>query len=1776
MNIRLKRRAASFLAFLLIFTVNINPLAIITTAFCDSELAKDLKVAGNNIFYLLGVGLESVKADNSFSLTPNTETGGYTGTISYGDIIALLTDTSGNSITDVLSKVEEGSDEAAQLNQLIASALYTGDITVTQDEFGNNHWVADGESLTDIVNTFSSTTKEQLDKTNDELADVNNQLDHISDQLDDINQNIDDMQHAYKVGYVYSMNKANPNSKWNPSWEELPYLEQLVFSNCHYASIYSGFWNYVSGSNLTDIPVKTENGSTAVDSEKVEEDKDYGSHSIDKSVVTSISATYNSDNLSKNTADVSTALEVLGYDAVLRDEFYQAGQYMEFRIPESGVTYADVVEVIYKAMNQYCYKYVIETRPDPSITPAESPLSQSLSNIDKGFDTSEGKCNVWVTRSVSQQYWERALEDGLVKNSNRDKVITGKECLELIQSIMELYGEEVLSDDETDKLLQIYGIEYPIQLGPEVADAWAYLRVRGILNFDVDFTGTVDAKELFDIAYRIKDKSQRTDYKTIQVTMDLSDSMLSAGFYPVEDLSFDTGSFSVTSEIDYTKSDYYDYYIQIDKDKEVNGIKAALLRAADGAIIQSNLSVALDESEKGLGTPAIEAVPITGNDGKATVFYHVRVPIKVEKPFTITTTASLSDDSAKSIQVPTGTHGGIYYNFDTSASKDGVLVVDNTTGKFKYFSEEPYKSMDVFTTSVDGIRKGVDDVSTVASLPNGRMTVLESIAYGWNWLTTSMEVNAATASADDTGKKVTINASDTDKCKESLDSYTESYVLATLTSLGSSEKIMSIAKNMAEDGIDNDVVESFAKLIQNDYAYMLSADSYDNASELSCLPGLSSTTSLNVQSRKISDYQSLLNALFAGQIVQIKIDNKYYQVFIGSVNGVQNGKVESQDGESAYAIQYKENCLEEVTGEWRVKLPGSNEYFESDSPILLGTFLSNYLSELDSSMTVDKQIQLIKKVSEVLLYLSLDDCDVKFTSAPGTLNVGDNGDFNSICVVLGEIFNLTDSEGNAVSSEDPNIAQDIAKSAIMNKQENILISWSDLIKCGIVEDTFNGKQPEPKEGVYYLQVKDRGIVKVNNTAHTILIGTTFYNLSYENEQEYGGPTLVYIDEETGETFFDFRCVMGLSHWYPDTSQEGTVVQKEDSVGAGKSVIYSLNTKGISSNVMSTSEVNMYNWPDIGGTSSSAISTSYKMDVIRTTQYDNKSWSYGENGDTVTYYPAGEEHNYVRIPLASFCPTANWMTVITNAQVVDDTLGELSYSDNVSVALYVWYPKQAFEELNKDADKVKQATCKDDASTAFSEAFVSSIETYQTPLSTYVQAANLGSEWYDVMTKEAAAYLYMETRGGVALSEDYVIRRFDVSKNTAAYGYNYYEDRNKLEVKQYGYGNQVGAIYWLDGIGYVYNAPVYKAGDNPDWNTDGSAIELNGYNHEAYLEGKLALPIAVATDTSKIVTSFQTAYNFNVDVYDGIKDSSGKSIKDANGNTIDSRYGIAIGPKGVYDVFNIDFEDSGGNCLAKLSDLYGYSDTSNYKYPYDITTVTLAPAGYYTLFAGDLQEYITPKELTAYRTTIDKVFMGGQRLQTDESSDASTVKFKRIDTNLPSFEIAEDDLRFYRVYDTKTSDIYVATKGNFVKQSGGQVSAVNISDLYADNAYESEFSLDYLLDKIDEHVSFIILLAFYAMPILGIILTTVLAALIVMSDIRLVQILADKFFDPVKLLTGGRKDIHNCRDNGIVYALVPCLVLWCAFALILNGNLIRIVQWCITWYAMIKDYLMSRF
>lgn len=1534
---------------------------------------------------------------------------------------------------------------------------------------------------------------------------------------------------------------------------------------------------------------------------------------------------------------------------------------------DGEITEKDKVVLTEKVYQGYDYK-VFATRSN-----VYTGLKLPGAEIENVRETAKGQ--------AFDVYWNRALNDGFVLDENKNRNIYGQEFFQLCQRMMETYGEPVLNQDEVDALLQVYGADYPIQLGTEIADAWAYLKVRGCLDVDIPYTGTVTRDALLDVAMRIKDEDSRTDYKNINITLDLSDVMISDGYYPVEDLNIVEGDFSATTTFNYAESAYFDLLVPYDESSKFKATNSLGEEIELTNLFAYTYIKGIDDNYK-YYIPAISDVNnrkgYFGRDDDNSntsniiqninpmdeVIYKDKISIGENNyyHFKIKTDIALNSEYGANngvrvsawgtdangdllttctnfyIEIP-NTHwkGGIVQDVpvaplsgsvniapDPSGSGGGTVNYSGskyTLGDLVPFSEFDYSnSANQLLKMTDAQRAGRADEFTQAYLPEDP-TLLEYLCYQWDRWTTPMVAKAAEPTQQSGGSAPTTVKIGFNNIENSTDpviqmTFTDgdsgqtwysskfmpgatdsnsatAYMYRLVTAFENSDFKSAVNQGLSTDSL-KEYIEKYKECadmtpmnpptpLSGFCAGAFIADlNYENNLSDTCatfspdidqdgrrLGSNTQNTAIKLSYAKTQWFLKLAMAMGGINTFDHEswLNNEEQAAATSNIDPpvgvVSRNLFDDYGAYDASILKYEDNNPDEGKARWAEALY---------APIFNG----NTNGVPSSIVSYDGYSSYVNRMSGSYDILKEDwDEIIELIDACGITNVTQDSDKTisitcedsaALMSKLGEM--LADDPGYSAGMSDNFAGHDVstlldttvASSSIMNREENILILWEDLLKAGFVIDTFDGRNPEPDvNGVYHIQTT-MGSVKVNNGAHTMMVGNTYYNL----DDNGNGPTLVYLlpGESEGDKdrfYLDYRCIMGLSAQNIRRDDDQTsVIQTEGSVGVGKSVVYNLIQGEVDSAMFTSVGVATYNWPDapniVNGCNTGNFGY-YKTNIITETMYDGEDIVNGTmvgNSPVVKYWD-GQSGN-MRMAMSSFCPMSNWVVVTRQ----NDT--------DVGSYLYVWYPRVAFTDGYVDFDgqkhdpvpytgSIPEGNWTSMADEAVNETLIYDGQSFKSVWEKSC-AGEQRIQWFDQMTRYAAAKLYDETNGGYFLSKDYVIRRFDITENSCTVGINSwtgYAQTGNSTIDEVDHDNDPAtpaerrknyAMYWLEGIGFVYNIP-----------------NLSDFTLQDYFEGRILLPLAY--DGQGAVGGSISIVNFNTDYYY-------QAITDINGvrGTKNVPYGVSLSAKG--------YIDPAGNTWDGLDNtvLEGYMDQGNNasgdNYPYALESgsgdygFVYAPNAVYTVLGGMTPEYATTKDLTGYVTSANYVYDGGRRL-TFEKSDNGEYYFYRGVGDYPSVKVPAEAI-FRRAYHS-TYDVLVNHGTGVTAGMGGNVASVNIYDTYPNPIQDllDRWGMTSLLNTIDSGASLIIQFAFQVLPLIGLIFMTILIGLSFLGDIQAFQFICDKLFDPVRLLTLGNRDIHTWSWRRV---LIPCMLFFISFALFMNGNIIRIIMFIAEFYGTI--------
>jgi len=388
----------------------------------------------------------------------------------------------------------------------------------------------------------------------------------------------------------------------------------------------------------------------------------------------------NNSAVSKPPSGATRALEILGYDYILQDEYYDTASksYVAVKL-DSAISRTTAVMDLYKSLGvelQDIYMYHTVADFSQNNSPAANMIGYNATKIN-GFYTF-----VFVTRTNPKLYLRKFAQDFNITDIEDDTTaITYAEFMVLTTKMMQMYGEPVMSEQEQLLLIQAYGAEAPVGVSTELLEAWMYLKARGVLNTTIlDYNAPVSKTDFFDILMCVKDENSRTNFKEIQLTYELNTELVNQGYYANDMTVVLSDSAIIESEAVYSECTVFDYYIPISK--------YSTFIAVSGAELLDMYVSATSELSKNDKT----AIPSSRYVGKDSGYYHYQIPIE-EYEGAMTSDGYYVIDTSDESDYPTHIYveaGGGIYTPNTIAGSDSSMKFDRR----RFLSQE-------FTDAVD-------------------------------------------------------------------------------------------------------------------------------------------------------------------------------------------------------------------------------------------------------------------------------------------------------------------------------------------------------------------------------------------------------------------------------------------------------------------------------------------------------------------------------------------------------------------------------------------------------------------------------------------------------------------------------------------------------------------------------------------------------------------------------------------------------------------------------------------------------------------------------------------------------------------------------------------------------------------------------------------------------------------------------------------------------------------------------------------------------------------
>lgn len=1790
MKRKLRRIVSGTLAVTLCVTMNINPLATLGTALIESGFIDATSNIGRNIVRMIGDQFSG----EVYATTPVNQLGPLTAwqtvetsSCECPDYTSILQDINGNL------EYEDGS----QLD------------TIRRDTAVIKGY---SEDLVEITTSIDNTTKAILQDTHYIIQQLGYDPNatgvapkNVKESFERVSEQLDSITHEYRVANIKSINNMFAGALWKPKFDEVPNLTEYCEITGGFANTYSGYWDTSYDETVesvlpTDVALETLGYDAILRAEGIVPEGviiPLGSDSTDESEV-SIVVPYD-DTL--NATTFNKANEVVVYDSegnldVVYNDWGQITDsynvtkdiptsqmigYRQITMPSTDITYLDAVTVLYKALGEEIVTLEGLYTRNPEIEVESSPLAQGLSGVAdewEGYDY-----YVFATRSnpISYEidsgnilvrydyaYWKKAVMAGFVNYNLRDEPISAVDFCTLAAKMMEAYGEPVFTDDELHTLLQVYGSSYPIQMGEKIALSWAYLKARGIItedNFPEIYTNTLSRNQLLDMCARIKNPDLRETYKNIELAITLDEVVIDDGVYPYYNFSIDNGSnMFLETTIDYTTLSHYTYLFPMTTDGE-NSVNLGYGGA--GYVFDSTEYTTLVQGA--IYNGMIKLDDLSGGH----YYYCVQIPKDYKGnaylKFIDWNDPERNIGTVESIEFnPSSMVGGIFTQYELKDgskedSKIAMLAAANLEQdegiNWYSFATQP-NNMDLIWFG-DIIRCNDTDneepkVKTAALTTPYNPTFGEQLEVFWNNLTAPMEVLAAsnrntTPSAEHfwylNPDAVVSNgsySSDIDFGADDPDKF-----IITTDSVNLKEGLT----KLNEDGhslvrcIDSKALTYIARA-----AFLSDVDFHTFVSEYKTI---------------LDDHNKEIPAYTGQQLVA--------DLASDAINGVQYGSSteSNRNGFAKKAFNIYNNGNADATG--------VAKYFEDQRDFILYYYLAangfddQELKKFSDTLRSDNalkqlaSLRLSDDISDLFHPVNNPDASNKFNATPisadGTFSAtGSDIVLNlykeTIAKYLSE--DLFESSGT-VGLREADFRNTLETSVLMDRDNQIFISWSEMVNYGLATDIDSDGLPKISgtDGVYEF-VTPSGVVRVDDVNKIIQIGTQIYSFQYENNP----PTLVHSNSDGTDIYFDVRCITGVSNSNGYTLDAGKAMTRNRLIGTGDYTILCLSSGGSkTSGSMKTDKVPMIPYADYNEYKSDNSYTS--VDAIIKTIYDGNKVANSSAGNSPT--GTGTDFQYwkddngnrlndkvgTRITMNNTNPTDNWIFV--------------TYDDGKSFGgrLYVFYLRQAYDEgflslKGDDPVKVEPSQTFIDSweGTMYSDAMTRLANNY--PNIQFNKAfteiyGNKQDTWQMKMTKCALANLAADT-GVVWSSPNYYVRVFDYTNASAAYN-TYQSDftsgDTELPAGVKDQSNNPGAVYFLDYLGFIYNLPLTADFDLKD-----------------YYTGKYPLPIAY-TGGGDIVN-----YNFNY--YGKTNGFFGSQTSLPLGVDLNSkgfvRYTSDPSQESVYKGLSADtFKDSMNGNRNEPPYEVGMTDESG---GYTTSTFTAAPAGIYMRYGlfrnSDYDKKLN--DITQSYTYMNEFYIGTRRVKmSDDNSPTSTLRYWNYggDSYGPIGLSANLSAQLCHKYlhdttSTAMTSAYIINTNNIQAAyltDMGDVITLGVTTPEID--WDGRAKLISILDAVDRGTNWWIWVCLTLAPMICVILMTILIGMSFLTENKLWQKFCELFFDPVKLFTFGASDSNRWVWRKV---LIPCIITYIAFALLCNANILKIVVYIVdTWMKLLN-------
>lgn len=1424
--------------------------------------------------------------------------------------------------------------------------------------------------------------------------------------------NINSSSGSVRVTEIYSINNQKADCYYRPKVDEVPLLANRVLKMGNYAAAYTGFF-----------------------------DLDYSSPNKPK-------------------GEASRALEILGYDFLLKEEKYDPSteKYSKIVLGEDRITEETAIMDLYKALGIELFDIKM-THKKANYTsgnsPAASLLNRSTITYSGGGDNPIRSTDtmvpfetyVFVSRTNPQLYMKKVSQDFNVSiSTNKSMTLTNADFIKLAAKMMQFYGEPEMSKNEMNQLVQVYGEEVPSGMEDSLKEAWIYLKARGVLNIeDLDLYGFLSKEDMFDILMRIKDKDSRVNYKDIQVTISLDQAIINQGYFPSNSVTVaELDKSPISTTVDYSKSKYYDYLVPItdfSRFKSQNGGTVNTMFASD--------------SPTGIGS----AIPGSAYIGiEQQKYYHYKVPINLSD-------SQIYNNSYVRIDTPDNNDkpGAIYLQLGGGILFYDTYKEDADGSRVNFFKRRPFLDTE-FEDYVDENRRDPTKEFDWDAWNSSNGTSDPEEGYEDNNDDEEERPNLGHLGFDDWQGASIDQVVDFHWAKDETNGrwrcykdkgYDKEFLQGGVYYLGGDEIVgnpqdnmfafdndgymvtgwwrdgyywlyfdenghMTYSKTLTIDGVEYEF-DQYGCWI--DMIYNVPEDYEDIWAQYDNVEGTWQLEDDNKWWYMLTDGNWLFGEIY-------RINDKFYA--FDDDGYMRTGWVKYYDYwywfDESDGYMYINSTTPDGTwcgkngravGQWKLSFKNSAVYkmFAGVFSPMVAYAADAYTPDDASSLVGNDSRWYVHKIPKDMVVEGADQIlsILKDKNVVQGESVTEGGSYYKIVTQRNKanILSLLTIKPEFQS----NILQGVSGILNISDDSKMLVPYIDLYNMGIVSRV----KLDNKDQIVTLDAgfveddsnnqstfRSFGQIVLDNNNKTILVGTTIYRLSDQ--------TTLFQHMPASET---------TSYEYVDSNGK-LQTSKGDMLYVDLRAVYGWSADNIS----------FYR----DGTGQFYVTTGKARDPQSKAKVQNVNCTVenGKKGITVTKV-TGYDRDLLL--LSNIYPIANW-AVIRNSN------RKSTESNNLVVAYY--------DEMFTDDKRPND----------------------------YQKLVDM-----------------LNTKKGTPKFDGYCYRLFDLDENGAG-----------VTTIKPGMPVEKGKFYFESDYGLVYALPT-----NNEWKSE------NGY--DKYLSGEWPIPM---------VTTGGQLIDKSVPYIEG-KDYGATVMSDSNKiNVLHPQiaalaYFLYAQQSDVRSLDSIQAVNHDSNNTQDFKDealiFFGQNRIyKNAKGDYVIDGVShFNDIAKINKKDFDYKDYISVNLYTSY---------GHRQFNTIGGTNNGT----RIYVNIPS-KIN---------YETAAEDIDDERRSTFNNNGS--------SDIFG--AYE-EFKLNELIKKIDEATSFVILIAMQVLPLTLFTLSMIVLLFSLMGEWKAIRMLCEKFFDPIEILTFGRRNIETA--NGIGY-FVSVLITTISFALWANGNFLRILAW----------------